>query len=278
MSPDSEHDKHSHHSWHFNAIYSAVAGVIGLMCVLAIVVITVYRIHMRREAVRHMLGRSRNGSGLCRRVRHPAGNRMTSSGMSASWQRNLPLFHDSTCETYRQMYPPNVAINLNLQLGGMAEINNLMMTPPPYSEVQEPPASDPPPPPYSTIDRRSHPPNYSATSDNLSPNEQNAAGDTDARVSSSLGANEAEFAADTDEAQGLLSASLRPGPDGATQAAGRRAGVVGAAEGDAPLLPQPPAAQGRGDAPLLQRLPAGDATTAADCSDDGTICLNFGAT
>ena len=110
---------------------------------------------MRREAIRHMLWRSR-GDGPSRRLRLPAGNRISSSSrMSASWQHSLPFYHEPGCETFQQLQSPNVAINLNLQLGGMSEINNLMVTPPPYTEVEEnPPVNNQPPPPYSTLDRR----------------------------------------------------------------------------------------------------------------------------
>ena len=140
-----------------------MAGVIGLVCVVAIVVITVCRIHMRREAIRQMLWRSRVDS-TSRRTRHPAGNRVTSS--SVPWQQSLPCYHDTSCEPYRQLRPPNVAINLNLQLGGVSEINNLMVTPPPYTEVEETPENDLPPPPYSTLDRRACVHNQTATNDN----------------------------------------------------------------------------------------------------------------
>ena len=135
------------------------------MCVVAIVVITVCRIHIRREAIRQMLWRSRVDN-ASRSIRQPAGSRMSSSLMSSQWQRNLPFYHDTSCEPYRQLHPPNVAINLNVQLGGVSEINNLMVTPPPYTEVEETPENHLPPPPYSTLDRRACLHNQTLANDN----------------------------------------------------------------------------------------------------------------
>ena len=129
----------------------------------------------------------------------------------------LPFYHEPGCETFQQLHSPNVAINLNLQLGGMSEINNLMVTPPPYTEVEENPLlNNQPPPPYSTLDRRACSDNQRVLHGDCSHEERtsNVPSVLPRGIMSANDENDSTMRRDSEESQRLL--QTHSGSNGAT--------------------------------------------------------------
>lgn len=144
--------------WLKTTVYTVIACTVGIVLLISVIVITVFRIKMKRAAIRRALRQAE------RRRRHD--NRSDGHNNSRS-QRNEPVEQEPFISAPSPTHFGNIIVNVNngVQYMPSSEFRAGVQSPPTYSEVLAESGRicrHSPPPEYSTIDRN---PNRSQSQD-----------------------------------------------------------------------------------------------------------------
>ena len=138
-------------AWLKTTVYTVIACTVGIVLFISIVVIAVFRIKMKRAAVRRAMRRAE------RRNRHTS---HSGSSRGDRAQRSVGNEQEPFISAPSPSHFGNLIVNVNngVQYVPTAEFSVLVQAPPSYSEVLaesglEAPGRNSPPPAYTTIDR-----------------------------------------------------------------------------------------------------------------------------
>ncbi|XP_053384536.1 uncharacterized protein LOC123537041 [Mercenaria mercenaria] len=146
---DSTEEEDNQMIWLKTTVYTVIACTVGIVFLISVIVIAIFRIKMKRAAVRRALRQAE------RRRRHS--NRCESQNNSRT-QRNEPVENEPFISAPSPTHFGNIIVNVN---NGVQYVPNVefpvgIQAPPTYSEVMAESGGvgrHSPPPEYSTIDR-----------------------------------------------------------------------------------------------------------------------------
>ncbi|KAL3842930.1 hypothetical protein ACJMK2_020904 [Sinanodonta woodiana] len=136
-------------TWLKTTVYTVIACTVGVVLFISIVVIAVFRIKMKRLAMRRALGVAERRQRLAQRQSEPEGPVVITTSEHEPFLAHCPVTTTNV---------GNLVANNGMQYVPHNDITSLLQAPPSYSEaVAETNAGargrQSPPPPYSTLDR-----------------------------------------------------------------------------------------------------------------------------